>query len=200
MQIGIDFDNTIVSYDTLFHKVCVEQNLIPPAVPPHKSQVRDYLRGIGREAAWTEIQGLVYGARMAEAEFYPGVREAFLALRERAVPVFIISHKTRHPFLGPQYDLHAAARDWLEKKGFFDPRQLGLPRENVFFELTKEAKMQRIASTGVTHFIDDLPEILNAPAFPSGVKRILFDPNDSFEEEKNLLRVRSWSGIMELLS
>src|SRR5580704_11104272 len=149
MQIGIDFDNTIVSYDALFHKVCVEQNLIPPSVPPHKSQVRDYLRRIGREDAWTEIQGLVYGARMSEAEMYPGVRDAFLTLHTRSVPVFIISHKTLPPFLGPKYDLHAAARTWLEEQGFFDPRQLGLPRENVFFELTKEAKMQRIASAGV---------------------------------------------------
>ena len=29
MRIGIDFDNTIVSYDTLFHKVAVEQGAVP---------------------------------------------------------------------------------------------------------------------------------------------------------------------------
>jgi hypothetical protein len=200
MHIGIDFDNTIVSYDTLFHKVCLEKNLIPPTVPVNKSEVRDYLRRIGREEAWTEMQGYVYGARMAEAEMYPGVRDFFARLRARGVPLCIISHKTRHPFLGPKYDLHSAAQDWLEKQGFFEPNRVGLPRANVFFELTKEAKLQRIASTGVTHFIDDLPEILNAPAFPDGVKRILFDPHDLSKDEPTLIRRKSWPEIETLLA
>lgn len=200
MHIGIDFDNTVVSYDTLFHKVCVEKNLIPPAIPANKSDVRDYLRRIGREDAWTEMQGYVYGARMAEADVYPGVREFFARMRERGVPLAIISHKTRHPFLGPKYDLHQAAQDWLEKQGFFDAKQIGLARENVFFELTKEAKMQRIASTGVTHFIDDLPEILNAPGFPAGVKRVLFDPHDLYAKEANLMRQKSWVELLKLFS
>jgi hypothetical protein len=195
MQIGIDFDNTIVSYDALFHKVAVEKNLVPPATPVKKSEVRDYLRRIGREDAWTEMQGYVYGARMVEAEPYPGVRDFFTRMRARGVPLFIVSHKTRHPFLGPQYDLHSAAREWLEKQNFFETRGIGLPRENVFFELTKDKKFQRIASTGVTHFIDDLPEILNAPAFPKTVNRILFDPHDLCGEEKELLRLKSWAEI-----
>jgi hypothetical protein len=199
MHIGIDFDNTIVCYDTLFHKVSVEKNLIPPTIPVSKLEVRDHLRRIGNEAAWTEMQGYVYGARMAEAEPYPGVRDFFTRLHAQGIPLTIISHKTRHPFLGEKYDLHAAAQDWLEKQGFFDPKQIGLPRENVFFELTKEAKIQRIASTGVTHFIDDLPEILKAPGFPAGVKRILFDPNNLCGEEKTLVRGKSWPEIQTLL-
>ena len=28
MKIGVDFDNTIVSYDKVFHKVALEQSLI----------------------------------------------------------------------------------------------------------------------------------------------------------------------------
>jgi hypothetical protein len=31
------------------------------------------LRALGKEDVWTELQGYVYGARMAEAEAYPGV-------------------------------------------------------------------------------------------------------------------------------
>src|SRR5579863_3735431 len=143
MHIGIDFDNTIACYDALFHRVSVEKGLIPPEVPANKSDVRNYLRRMGNENAWTEMQGYVYGARMAEAAPYPGVIEFFTACRGAGTPVSIISHKTRHPFLGPQYDLHQSAQNWLEAQGFFDADKIGLNRQNVFFELTKEAKLER---------------------------------------------------------
>ncbi len=199
MHIGIDFDNTIVCYDALFHKVCVEKGLVPATTPQSKTEVRDHLRRVGREEAWTEIQGYVYGARMAEADAYPGVREFFATCRSKGIPVSIISHKTKHPFLGPQYDLHAAALDWLERQGFLDPNQLGVPRSHVYFELTKEAKLNRIAAAGATHFIDDLPEILKAKEFPAGVKRILFDPNNLCAKEEALTRANSWDGMPALL-
>ena len=196
---GIDFDNTIVCYDALFHRVCVEKGLIPPEIPVNKSDVRNYLRRIGNEDAWTEMQGYVYGARMSEAAPYPGVLEFFAACCKAGKPVSIISHKTRRPFLGPQYALHQAARDWLELQGFFDPARIGLPRENVFFELTKEAKLARIAAAAVSHFVDDLPEFLAARGFPCGVERILFDPNELYPAE-NFTRAKSWAQIKELLS
>jgi hypothetical protein len=195
---GIDFDNTIVCYDALFHRVCVEKGLIPPEIPVNKSDVRNYLRRIGNEAAWTEMQGYVYGARMSEAAPYPGVLDFFAMCQKAGRRVSIISHKTRHPFLGPQYDLHQAAREWLELQGFFDAARIGLPRENVFFEPTKEEKLGRIASSGVTHFVDDLPEFLAAPGFPAGVERILFDPIGLYAEEK-FTRAKSWAQIKELL-
>ena len=47
---------------------------------------------------------------------------------------------------------------------------------NIFFELTKEAKMARIGALERTIFIDDLPEFLDEAAFPKGVERLLFDP------------------------
>src|SRR5687768_9193602 len=110
MRIGIDFDNTIVSYDALFHKVAREQNLIPEDTPANKVAVRDHLRRIGQEDRWTELQGYVYGARMDEASAYPGAIEFMRACIRAQHVLAVISHKTRFPFLGPQYDLHAAAR------------------------------------------------------------------------------------------
>ena len=63
MRIGIDFDNTIVSYDELFHKVAVEQALVPANIPKSKLAARDYLRKIDNEPVWTELQGLSMGHR-----------------------------------------------------------------------------------------------------------------------------------------
>jgi hypothetical protein len=197
--VGIDFDNTIVCYDSLFHRVAVEQGLVPPELPPAKGPVRDYLRKVGREGEWTELQGYVYGARMREAPLFPGVREFLARCHERAVPVRIISHKTRRPYQGPDYDLHQAARDWLEFQGFFDPAGIGLAPEQVFFELTKEGKLERIARAGCTHFIDDLPELLAEPGFPAGVQRILFDPNGQATADTEFARVSSWEEMPGLI-
>ena len=44
MVIGIDFDNTIVSYDDLFHRLATERGLIPAAFPSRKTSMRDFLR------------------------------------------------------------------------------------------------------------------------------------------------------------
>ena len=79
-----------------------------------RSLLRASVLAIGKEDVWTEMQGYVYGARMAEAEAYPGVIEFMQWARENSIELCIVSHKTRHPFIGPAYDLHAAARDWIK--------------------------------------------------------------------------------------
>lgn len=197
--IGIDFDNTIVQYDELFHRIACERQLIPPDVPVSKERVRDYLRAADREDDWTELQGYVYGARMDEAAAFPGVLEFFAEAVRRGVDVVIVSHKTRHPYLGQQYDLHQAARHWLEINGFFDVSRIGLLPGQVFFEVTKVDKLQRISQLQCTHFIDDLPEFLREALFPVATKRILFRPEGAEEESTgDFFKVmRDWGQIAE---
>ena len=50
MIVGVDFDNTIVAYDALFHRVASERGLIPATVAATKIAVRDALRASGQEA------------------------------------------------------------------------------------------------------------------------------------------------------
>ncbi len=176
MLIGVDFDNTIVCYDELFHQLARERSLIPPTLPADKQAVRDYLRQQDREEAWTELQGHAYGLRIREAVPFPGVMDFFLTCRNWGIPVCVISHKTQQPVRGPKVDLHQAARDWLEGQGFLDRQGIGLPINRVFFEETREQKLQRIVGEKCSHFIDDLPEFLSQPDFPEQVQRILFDP------------------------
>jgi hypothetical protein len=198
MRIGVDFDNTIVCYDEVFHRVAREQNLIPDSVPVNKGAVRDYLRKVGREPEWTEMQGYVYGTRMADAQPFPGVLDFFRRTVKAGIPICIVSHKTRHPYKGPQYDLHAAALGWLELNGFFDPQRIGLSRSEVFFELTLPSKLARIHAAGCTHFIDDLPELLAEPDFPSAVSRLLFDPAGVHKAE-HFRRIEAWSFLQSEL-
>lgn len=199
MLIGVDFDNTVVCYDQLFHRVAVEQRLIPAQLTATKGQVRDYLRRYGKEDVWTELQGYVYGARMIEAPAFPGALDFFARCVQMGVPVRIISHRTRHPFLGPRYDLHQAAREWLAAQGFFDPSRIGLSPDHVYFDLTKEEKLARIAQVGCSHFVDDLPEFLGDPMFPAGVKRILFSPRESSCADSRFQRIASWGEAESVL-
>ena len=183
MRIGFDFDNTIVSYDALFHKVACEQGVIDVSIPVNKLAVRDYLRAAGKEDIWTEMQGYVYGARMQEAQAFPDVIDVMSRLKANGHTLAIVSHKTRHPYLGKQYDLHAAAREWIECYLCHDNEPL-IPAEQVFFELTKDEKLARIQRFACDVFIDDLPEIILAPNFPHATKPILFDPEKQHARDK----------------
>lgn len=194
MRIGLDFDNTIVSYDALFHAVAVERALVPADTPVSKLAVRDHLRRVGQEPAWTELQGYVYGARMGEATAYPGAIEFICAARAAGAEVFIVSHKTRHPFLGPRYDLHEAAAKWITAE-LTDGACPLFTADHVFFELTKEEKIARIAACACDYFVDDLPEILQMRGFPAGAEKLLFDPEGLHRTADTGQRFASWKAL-----
>ncbi|MBT3510285.1 MAG: haloacid dehalogenase-like hydrolase [Nitrospina sp.] len=194
MRIGFDFDNTIVSYDELFYKVAIEKQLVPADLPRSKLAVRDYLRKTDNEDTWTEMQGYVYGTRMGDAVAYPGAIEFMQLARNRGVAMVIVSHKTKNPFIGPKYDLHEAARGWIESRLVEGIKNLIEP-DQIFFEVTKKDKIARIAQCECDFFIDDLPEILLMPGFPQKTGRILFDPENSHDEEAMKARLESWKEI-----
>jgi len=193
VHIGLDFDNTIVSYDALFHRVAMDEGLVSEDIPCSKVAIRDYLRRIGKEDSWTEMQGLVYGRRMSEASVYPGVINSLKWARKIGIKLSIVSHKTKHPFLGPQYNLHEAAREWIQRN-LNDQNQPLIGPENIFFELTKELKVARISKIGCNFFIDDLPEIFENSKFPLQVKKILFDP-DNYHKNLDFIRLQNWSDV-----
>ncbi len=196
MLIGVDFDNTIVCYDNVFYGVAVEKGLIPPSVEPTKEGVKDYLRTIDREPVWTELQGYVYGPMIRDAEPFKGVKNFFMRCKEESVRALIISHKTRKPFAGPEYDLHKYALRWIESKFF---NETGLRREDVFLETTKEEKRDRIVKEGCTHFIDDLPEFFSESNLPGSVSKILFNPRRRLYTIDDVVSLSSWEEITKFI-
>lgn len=191
-RIGVDFDNTIVSYDELFWRAAVDKGLIPESVTVTKNAVRDYLRSQNREHEWTVLQGVVYGERMVEADAFPGVIEFFTACMRSGIAPFVVSHRTKYPIVGKRHDLHAAATRWLTAHGMADL----LPVDHVFFEISKNDKMARISALACTHFIDDLPEFLTMPGFPKIDQRILFNPQESISHLDGVVIMRSWTDIL----
>ena len=195
LLIGSDLDNTIVSYDEIFLRLAVEKQLVPEDFPADKVQIRNHLRAARKEDQWTLIQGLAYGSRMEEARPFAGALEFFAACKEAALSVSIVSHRSKFPYAGPAFDLHAAAKGWLEKHGFLQYIQPSA----VFFETTFREKIAAITRLGCTHFIDDLPEVLLDPNLPSGLSRILFLPSKLHQPPDSVLVSESWSQLSEML-
>ena len=198
MRIGIDFDNTIACYDGVFHMAAIERGLIPADLPSDKNSVRDYLNGQGRKDEFTELQGYIYGARMDLASVYPGFHAFVTAARAAGHDVYIVSHKTRFPILGPRHDMHLAARDFLAQRGLVGPGPDRVASENVFFELTNEEKVARVAAIGCQVFIDDLPEIFSLQRFSERMRGILFDPQNS-HAHLPIERYSDWAAVQRAL-
>lgn len=197
MHLGLDFDNTLISYDVLFRKVALEQDLIPQEIDSNKNAVRNYLRSVDREDEWTKLQGEVYGGRILEAEPYPGMKKILQSISGLNVPLTIVSHKTKTPFMGKQWDLHAAARAWLNQHEMHAHPGPSISHERTFFELTKQAKCDRIVAIGCTHYVDDLPEILEM--LPNTIIKIHFSPEWHLNSNGNWLVMRSWDELPALL-
>lgn len=178
--IGIDFDNTIVRYDGLFHDLARERNLIPSGTPRTKTAVRDAIRSEpDGELAWQRLQALVYGPEINRAAPAKGVREFLIRCRGEGLIVHVVSHKTR---LAAQdsdgVDLRQAALGWLQEHGFFDPRTSPLRPDRVWFAETRQEKLDIIMRLFCQYFIDDLPELFTDPAFPDQSVKVLYDPED----------------------
>ena len=174
--IGIDFDNTLVSYDALIHQTALERGLITAGTDAGKRTVRDRIRLLpDGDVEWQKLQGLIYGPRMAQAQLMAGAAEFIRECRMRTWPLYIVSHKTE--FAGyddTRTNLRDAALTWMTSQRFFEPAGLGFSRDQVFFEGTRDAKVARIRALGCTHFIDDLEEVFLEPSFPPDVRKCLF--------------------------
>jgi hypothetical protein len=196
VRIGIDFDNTIACYDGVFHAAALERGLIPADLGHDKNSVRDHLNRSGRKDDFTKLQGYVYGARMDLVSPYPGFAEFVAAARKAGHYLFIVSHKTRHPILGPKHDMHAAARGFLTDRRLIGTEPGQVAPDNVFFELTKEDKVARARALGCEAFVDDLPEILGMAGFAERTRKILFDPENLFAGKATPFdRYTSWVEI-----
>jgi len=175
-RIGIDFDNTIISYDAVFLSAAVARGLVARDFTGTKRAVRDAIRLLpDGENSWQRLQGHVYGQGIAGATMFEGL-EAFLRrCRRDGHSVVIVSHKTEYGHFDPaRVNLREAALGWMRDRGFFAEDGFAIRRADIYFEAKRAEKLKRIRALKLTFFIDDLREVLEDPDFPAGVERILF--------------------------
>ena len=110
----------------------------------------------------------------------------------------IISHRSRRPYAGPPHDLHSAASAWvadrLQSKGLFN----GVSSVTNFLE-TREEKVACISELCCLAFLDDLPEVLQAPGFPAETVGILFDPSGAGTAPPGCRLITAWPELFEVL-
>ena len=196
--IGVDLDNTLVCYDELFHSAGHEETLIDLTTPKSKERIRDAIRLLPEgERKWTRLQAIVYGPRMSGATAFPGSADFLRNCARHGIPTVVVSHKTAFASLdGKPVDLRRAALDWMQAQNLFEPGA-GLSPERVFFESTREEKVERIRLLGCTHFIDDLAEVFAEPGFPREVAKLLFAPHGAGEIGAGVEIFRSWNELNE---
>jgi hypothetical protein len=175
LRIGIDFDNTIVTYDEVFCAAAKRGGLVEQDFVGRKQAVRDAIRLLPEgELAWQRLQGQVYGKGIAEARLIAGVEPFLRRCRAEGCEVAVVSHKSVYGHYDPdRVNLREAAFDWMAAQGLLDAAS-AIPPDSIYFESTREQKLGRIATLSLTHFIDDLEEVLTDPGFPQDIQRILF--------------------------
>ena len=85
MRVGIDLDNTLISYDQAFQRVGKEEGLLPASFEGNKAAVKRALLAERPDGLlWESLQGLVYGRRIDAAVLFDGVAGFLEACRTRA--------------------------------------------------------------------------------------------------------------------
>ena len=202
--IGLDFDNTLVSYDEAMYQTALELDFISGQTAVHnKQQVRDYLRALpAGELQWQKLQAEVYGKRMNQARLMDGVERFFRTCKDDHIPTFIVSHKSKYAAQDQEkVNLQEAALIWMRQNHFFDKDGLGLAEDRIYFEDSREKKVLRIKELGCGYFVDDLQEVFLEKNFPQETVRMLFSPanghdlNVGAEIVSGIKVFRSWDDI-----
>ena len=197
--IGVDFDNTLVGYDELIYEVARDRGLVNEEIPRRKQAIRDVIRqSAGGDRAWQEVQTVVYGERIAQAQVIDGVEDFLQQCQTRGIKVVVISHKTDLAGgLRPEVNLRAAAMAWMTRHRFFEPGGLGFSPADIYFESSRLEKVARIHQVGCTHFIDDLEETFLEASFSSGVEPILYRAHGGTSILPGVKAFATWRQISE---
>ena len=197
MVIGFDFDNTIISYEKLFKKIAFKKKLVPKNIKTNKNAIKKYLIKKNKEKEWTILQGEVYGRYIMEAKIYIGVKKIMNTLSKNKIKFYIISHKTKFPYLGKKINLHMSAKKWINKNILRNNNSIKLSIKDIFFENSIKKKISRINKLKCDIYVDDLPKILKL--LPKHVMKILFTPNQSSQQKKSIIVMKKWMDFNKII-
>lgn len=199
--VGVDFDNTLVDYTQVINEMASQLDFVSYTCTKTKSQIRDLIRLLpDGEVKWQRLQAELYGTEISRAVPSSGVRAFLIDCKNMGAKTYIVSHKTRFASQdNSNVDLRGAALTWLKKNHFFVEEETGINDSMVFFEDSRLEKLRRIRSLEITHFIDDLIETFSDSAFPTGVKKILYEPEQTNSEAPDMTVVRSWDSVRSLV-
>jgi hypothetical protein len=193
IRIGIDLDNTIISYDKAFQIGAKLNSLVAKDCKLNKKAIRDLIRRRKNgEIEWQKLQGYVYSEGINEATLFPGVFRFLWLCRERKFDVEIVSHKTEYGhFDHKKNSIRDAATNFLINQGLIENENPLIKK--ITYKNTKREKIDYIKQNNFDWFIDDLEEIIFCNDLKDQ-KRILFS-----NENSNKINVQSWEEISQKL-
>src|SRR5580692_11461011 len=135
LRIGIDFDNTIITYDDVFCAAAKAEGLIGADFAGSKQAVRDAIRLLpDGELTWQRLQGQVYGKGITGAKMVAGVESFLRRAKAEGCAIVVVSHKTEYGHFDPdRVNLRSAALDWMAGQGLLGGDH-GIALADIHFE------------------------------------------------------------------
>ena len=195
MKIGIDLDNTIISYDDAFRHVAQKSGLIDKNFQGNKNEIKQLIRMQNQgEAIWQKLQGQVYGKYIHKANLFPGFKRFLRRCNQQKITVSVISHKTEYGHYDEEkISLRESALSFLKNQGIIIGNQ-GTALNKIIFTKTREEKIEKIRSNNFDWFIDDLIEVIGDSKLNDLPNRILFS-EFNMEENSESVTCSSWNQI-----
>jgi uncharacterized HAD superfamily protein len=175
LKIGIDLDNTIIDYSNSLKKLLQEEYKIELKNETiHKSLIKKHIIEKYSDREWTKAQGLLYSKYLDYANPYPGCLDALKKLSIKGSELYIISHKTRYPFIGGKTNLILLAKKWINTNLVHENGVNLFEEANILFNESIHEKVESIISHDLDIFIDDkVPSEFETENFLKSVQSLL---------------------------
>ncbi len=170
MIFGFDFDNTLINYDKVFFNEALKENLISKKIKKKKINIKNNILKKKNLKAWQNLQSIVYSKKINYAVPNRELLSVLKLLTKNKIKYFVVSHKTKFPYFGNKINMHAISRKWLDNNIF--NKKNNIKKCDYFFEETIPNKIKRIKKLKITHFVDDLKEIINL--LPKNINGVLY--------------------------
>jgi hypothetical protein len=198
IRIGIDLDNTIISYDRAFRLGAILNGLVPKDCKLNKKALRDQIRKQSNgESKWQKLQGYIYSEGIINATLFPGVYRFLWRCYERNIEVEVVSHKTEYGHFDiKKTSLRESATNFLINQGLLDKKNPLIKK--ITYKSSQKEKIDYIKNNNYEWFIDDLEQIIFSPELKYQ-KSILLSNEFQLSKNSNKKITQSWEEISQLL-
>jgi len=192
-KIGLDLDNTIISYDKLIFELAEKKYSISKRfIDKDKDFLKKEIIKKKGNKEWTAFQGLIYGKYILRAKLSNSFYNTISKIKN-FYDLYIISHKTKWSKIGIKINLRNAAKKFLKKNKISYCKNSLISNKNIFFENTEEEKIKKIKNLKLNYFIDDLIKVLLR--LPKRINKINFN----LKKRKNFLTINDWQDLETII-
>lgn len=142
---------------------------------------------------WKVVQEWLYTEGLNYASVNFGAWNLIEKLRIQNADLFVVSHKTSESAIN-KLDLIKPARQWIEEN-LSDI--LEIVANHIYFEATRKSKVKRIASLGLTHYVDDLLEVIQEENYPQDIMSFWLSKDTRNVLSENVNVVESLDSIID---